>query len=921
MEMKNICTKTTAAVFAAVVGCAAFAATDLVWTGGGDGCSWNDAANWDGVNRPGSDKTLVFNNGGITTNDMGNISVYGIKTDANSTIDLSIGGTGKVSIGDGVIKNNASANIYFYCPVECNKLKDWNNGIKLGPSGSYGLYFRGGLTGGGILYSSGQFHLEEQPCAIPRLVATSSTACKIFLKTTVDTTGQNKFVWGSTVNFLTEDALRGWVVFGQNDVTTTGPTVDLGGYDQTKFSKFETASENINGAVKFTSDEKAKIVLEGDDQFDGKVIQIKLEGKAGFVWNPSSDKTVTFAAHTQTTAGALGVLNGTMVLTNNSTFTSLERLTVGETGTFKVVAGGGGNFHADELVVTAGATFNLASGVALNFGSAKLVDDQGEFIKYLDVDAYSATTEGVVITGGGSIVIQGKPTVHSSATWDAGGGASTGLSVDANWQGDVKPDLASGGLTAIFDSGSVATVDTPAIFEGVSVTTNTTDFTFAASGDNGMTVLSNGIAVAEGASARTVSIEAPLSALQAQTWTVPGSNDTLSVSGGFSGVASAPVSFAGKGKLTLAGEIGYLGKLTFMPTKKSTLRLNNADLAGSLLFGNPNDQISRYSVLSVTGDSAVRGFADFHEQATLQNSGRLVLAGGVKMQGVNLMVHGAGTYVITNSPFKHTAINVWFSDEPNTTELWVANNIAHFTHYNGSRLYCKVPYALRNGSDLVLGVSAFDNDRRGWLYMEGDQRLRNLTTYPALSGSGAQEVYSATHSKLILAPNANKDCFAAFLGGASYSQNGQEHGPFTTTFYKASTSTGTVSVASGTLVFAAATNRTFACSVQKKDIAIALEGGSWTNASLVAVGAGGTIKLTHGKTFGKQTVVEMTDTGKMQLDAGVLERVAELWIDGAKMPSGDYGSTASGAATRDDTHFEGAGRLQVGTGGFILIFR
>ena len=55
------------------------------------------------------------------------------------------------------------------------------------------------------------------------------------------------------------------------------------------------------------------------------------------------------------------------------------------------------------------------------------------------------------------------------ATWDAGGGADTGISTDANWDGDATPDLVSGETLAHFAAGTRATASGIVRFKGIEV--------------------------------------------------------------------------------------------------------------------------------------------------------------------------------------------------------------------------------------------------------------------------------------------------------------------------------------------------------------------------------------------------------------------------------------------------------------------
>lgn len=64
------------------------------------------------------------------------------------------------------------------------------------------------------------------------------------------------------------------------------------------------------------------------------------------------------------------------------------------------------------------------------------------------------------------------------------------------------------------------------------------------------------------------------------------------------------------------------------------------------------------------------------------------------------------------------------------------------------------------------------------------------------------------------------------------------------------------------------------------------------------------------------TTVSIAGGGKLELNfsTGATDRVRALLIGGASMPDGVYGSTASGAAHPDDTHFAGEGTLTVSAG-------
>lgn len=100
--------------------------------------------------------------------------------------------------------------------------------------------------------------------------------------------------------------------------------------------------------------------------------------------------------------------------------------------------------------------------------------------------------------------------------------------------------------------------------------------------------------------------------------------------------------------------------------------------------------------------------------------------------------------------------------------------------------------------------------------------------------------------------------------------------------------------------------------------------GSWTNATKVTVGGGAAaakLVLTHKKSLGRNSVVDIRTNGKLELPADVIEHVGELRFNGVKVPDGVYGSTSSRAMEKDSDRFSGEGMLKVGVVGMYLIVR
>jgi hypothetical protein len=146
-----------------------------------------------------------------------------------------------------------------------------------------------------------------------------------------------------------------------------------------------------------------------------------------------------------------------------------------------------------------------------------------------------------------------------------------------------------------------------------------------------------------------------------------------------------------------------------------------------------------------------------------------------------------------------------------------------------------------------------------------------------------------------------------FQGAVDYAKSGGH----TVTLAGTNTSQGSLSVVNGQLTIAPE--------------------GCWAGTNVV-VGSDvssitPTLRLQGSQSFTdpKNTVITMITapngtTPRIQLDEGVDQTVGWLWLDGARLGMGTWGSTSSAATHQDDTHFAGTGILTVrGDGGGTLI--
>ncbi len=76
----------------------------------------------------------------------------------------------------------------------------------------------------------------------------------------------------------------------------------------------------------------------------------------------------------------------------------------------------------------------------------------------------------------------------------------------------------------------------------------------------------------------------------------------------------------------------------------------------------------------------------------------------------------------------------------------------------------------------------------------------------------------------------------------------------------------------------------------------------------------GTLALANANASNETSTVSIADGAKLELGTSVNDTVGKLYINGAQVTSGTWGSRTSGAAHKDDAHFSGAGVLNVTSG-------
>ena len=161
-----------------------------------------------------------------------------------------------------------------------------------------------------------------------------------------------------------------------------------------------------------------------------------------------------------------------------------------------------------------------------------------------------------------------------------------------------------------------------------------------------------------------------------------------------------------------------------------------------------------------------------------------------------------------------------------------------------------------------------------------------------------------------------------FQGAASLSKEGSR----TNWVMNTSSTTGILSIANGRLVMSSGSGSAVTID-EKSNARYPRSPGSWPNASMVSV-SGGTLVIEHGASFGKQTALELSGEGQVELSAGARQDFSTLTLDGTLQPAGIYGGPESGAQIMpkkgDGTYwFSGSGKVRVGgamDGVMLIVF-
>ena len=718
--------------------------------------------------------------------------------------------------------------------------------------------------------------------------------------------------------------------------TGTGGWIDLNGFDQqiTSLHDQNTSFTARTHGVKSSGKATLTISGSGDNHFSGQ-----FNGAASLDWAPTADRTFIVSNTTWNTTGAITVSAGTVKFVDGTAAPNITELTVASGAAFRMDA---------TSSVGPAAAVTLGEGAALEiYGDLGFTSFKIGTTSYTGGLTYggrnAARPVDVVldeIDGTGTIVLPVSEPTTVDATWDAGGGADTGISTDANWDGDATPDLVSGETLAHFAAGTRATASGIVRFKGIDVVPEESgrSFRFEGAAGSRFDLYQGGVSFIGNSPGYTgvLDLALPIRTMAEQTWDFRRGSSTAAaiyLTNSISSYSSiAHVNFGGDSTIHLGGDNSDF-TADFVQTSGTVNVLSENALgsssSGKYILQNPNKNahlnfsggtFGRAMQLSGMDQSCMSFAANtttvFTNLISVQQSNvryamnagsRLVVAGGSSFANLFIPSGSLGVTVFTNVP--SAGLNLWMDAGNSVAELGVGTNVLGGSALvaASSILKTTVPYALYSGK-LTLGVAYTGGG--GTLDLCGnDQRLTDLVTSDvdtftpsqsnAWATAGNPRIHSDGPGTFHYAGSAARKFFVRFTGQASFSYEPTAN--VQVTLRGASTSSGELTVKNGTLTFGA--------------------DGSWTNCTSLTI-AGGVLRVPRGSTgsgrsynagtFSRRTslYVPYGTSGKVQLDAGVSQDMEFLYLEDEngkwrKAALGAWG--ASGVAANAHSCFTGAG--------------
>ena len=553
-----------------------------------------------------------------------------------------------------------------------------------------------------------------------------------------------------------------------------------------------------------------------------------------------------------------------------------------------------------------------------------------------------AENEDEHFTGSGTILIAVGES-ESTGVW-IGGGADALSTTAANWEGGVPVSgtlpltFAQGGTEAqlVRDlTGTGVTFDTPSSIPSFTVAAAPTAPTARLGiGSDGVTMSNRNDGVA-----RTFTVSSGVKLESAsQAWRLQGSANVLKLEGPISAsVGSVSIARSGTGSLYMTGTNTFAGSMTFnggtnvfyggaLGAAGNTVTLRGEGTSGTYVFmGGVHDQnitITRYNTngRDLRFPSNATNF--FTRLFTIGNTGdfkpvfypgsRTVFSGGIQEKGVYdiqmyFILRSGSLLEVTNGSIEVSTSRVaqfYNSDSSGSAQIVLdaedCRSKIGFAFADAVNVRFDRDWVFKTNtiaSPLFLqSVNARHPalDLNGHDQGVGDARDSAFTAVWCYSHSRQARISSATPATLHVFQNTKDapEWCPIFEGAASLEKSGTN----VLRLAGISTTTGTLSVANGTLGFTGS--------------------GSWAKATGVSV-AGGVFDVDSATRLGGLSEVRLSG-GKLRIASGVRLKAKDLYVgDGA----GGFVHAAGGVydAANLPELIDGGGSLKVSGSGFVMI--
>ncbi len=754
------------------------------------------------------------------------------------------------------------------------------------------------------------------------------------------------------------------------------PFLDMGGFNQT--IQYFSANDYVAGYASATgvgyeiksTDGPATLTVTGlptsvscDCYFAiNDNISLLLDAHPGYVCN--------FVKRENGTAGEIVVSNGTFAVTGTATFKNVPKITVAKNGVFDLLSSkenalagvrgleiegefrsssktpfGDGNVS---ISLADGAVFRSTSGAQIANGGVSLTIGKGALLDVgTKIEVASLTIDGETLGAGvyahGKYEEIAKDTIvvvtsvkGSSEVW-TGGGADANIATALNWEGGACPNLADGSSECTFATGGeMAYIDRLVKFHALK---------FAGSGFSleksspeavaGIEILGPSISFepVDGNPERTFSLGVPTVVAEKQSWNVP-ANTTVKLKDGF--YATQAVFKGGDGNLEFSGTNVFDGALVitngtarFSGTITTSADVDNSPYsADNAIMCYNSDKEARYGKVILDNAIIEKPFCAVAPRMELQ----------------------AKQYFQTTANSSNVIRGVWRTQEriwqtlklgANSTVVFEGgvSNAVH-TRILGGTVYIrnKPHFYTYDGGDNLRGfelndsATVFYEAAGGWLRLFNPRNCTvNYMVSHAMTGGYAYNSSSAAvfnlndttqrfdRVKLISDMKINGD------EGSAIEVAGAEESRIAT---QVNGGVSFLNLGAGTLKFEGAGCASTGEIVATNGTVVVTDGAQLKNLACATATGRGVIQIERSaenaavQAFGKATDVYLGEDGVIFVSTGSVQRVRYLYVDGVRMPTGDY-SHAKIADENVKRHFaDTTGVLRcIGIPGMSIVIR